>query len=145
MYILFRRNYMKRSILGLLGLLFLLSGCSNEADFLVTEVSEYQQASDHYMKIVFTPEDIPNGTELVAVKVGGISIKETYLLNDSNVNSPEEWEKNKISNLPANITEGEEHAVLLISEDPQIKEQDRLLFDYSTGDQVTSVESDFLQ
>lgn len=136
---------MKKSIIGLFGLLFLISGCSNEADFLVTEVSEYQQASNHYMKIVFTPEYIPSGTELAAVKVGGISIKEAYLLNDSNVNSPKEWEKNKISNLPAIITDGEQHAVLLISEDPQLKEQDQILFDYSNGDQITSIESDFLQ
>ena len=136
---------MKKSIIGLFGVLFLMSGCSNEADFLVTEISEYQQASDHYMKIVFTPQDIPNGTKLAAVKVGGISIKEAYLLNDSNVNSPKEWEKNKISKLPATITDGEQHAVLLISEDPQLKEQDRLLFDYSNSGQVTSVESDFLQ
>lgn len=136
---------MKKTIIGLFGVLVLLSGCSNEADFLVTEVSQYQQAPDHYMKIVFTPEDIANDTELVAIKIGGVSIKEAYLLDDSNVNSPEEWKKNKISSLPATITEGEEHAALVISEDPQLKEQDRLLFDYSNGDQVVSVESDFLQ
>lgn len=82
---------------------------------------------------------------MVAIKVGGVSIKEAYLLEDNGVNSPESWEENKISDLPINIKEGQEYTVLLISEDLAIKEQDRLLFDYSDGEQVTTFESDFLQ
>ena len=97
------------------------------------------------MKIVFTPEDIPKGVTLVAIKVGGVSIKEAYLVEDNGVNSPESWEENKISNFPIKIKEGQEYAVLLISEDLAINEQDELLFDYSDGEQVTTIESDFLQ
>jgi len=97
------------------------------------------------MKIVFTSEDIPKGATLVAIKVGGVSIKEAYLVYDNGVNSPESWEENKISNLPIKIKEGQEYAVLLISEDLAIKEQVELLFDYSNGGQVTTFESDFLQ
>lgn len=125
--------------------IFFLTGCSDKATFLVTEVSEYQEEANQYMKIVFKPENIPDDVELKSIKVGGVVIKEAYLIEDNHINSPAEWEKNKVSNLPVKITEGETHAVLIISEDPEIKEQKRLLFDYIDGNQVISVESDFLK
>lgn len=62
---------MKRFISILVASLFIVTGCSDHANFRVTEVSEYQENTNQFMKIVFTPEDIPKGAMLVAIKVGG--------------------------------------------------------------------------
>lgn len=127
---------MKKSILVFFFMfgIILITGCGKEDEFGVTGISELQDDTDtYYMKLEFTPENIGEKSVLKSIILGNVEIKDAYVIDDREKNTPEEYIKRKISSLPIDIKDGEKYSVVLISEDKKLFEKEEIDFSYKTG------------